>query len=202
MLGMPSPELGQEVLAVLRVSGARPVSVTGKVVRVNKRDCARPAFAVEFTRPSGDLEDLITDVTTEVRSEGPAEAVIVVARSPGLRDQLGHWLTESGWRVVGATTPLEAIAELERDPASVRWIVALDRLTQTGGTELLTYVSQTYPGVHRLLVSPPAHQEQAREAISEGVADAALLQPVGMRRLAEAVGKAPTLTNRSSAPTP
>lgn len=191
MLGMPTPSVGDPVLAVLRVSGARPVSVTGKVIRVNQDRDVRPAFAVQFSEPSTDLEDLIREVSEEMRDDDVAQTVMVVARSSLLRDQLALWLADAGWRVVGVSTPLEAVAELDRNPAGVRWIVALDRLTQTGGTELLTYVSSTYPGVHRLLVSAPAHRREAEAAMNNGVIDAALSQPIHMKRLAEALGRCP-----------
>ena len=191
MLGMPMPRVGEQVLAVLRVSGARPVSVSGKVIRVNHDSDTRPAFAVQFAAPSSDLEELVREVADELDNDRLAHTVLVVARSVTLREQLSCWLTGAGWRVIGVATPLEAVAELDRRPGEVRWVVALDRLTQTGGTELLSYVSSAYPGVHRLLVSPESEHQRCRDAMNDGVADAALAQPIGMKRLAEALGRAP-----------
>ena len=188
MMGAPHPAVGSAVSLELRVPGMCSKSLHGQVVR----ECHRPddieGFAVRFDEVPSDIEDWVHDLSVRVLQNEARPAVLIVARSRSTRETLGASLEKIGWHVTLASTPLEALLALEREIADLRWVVILDQLTQTSGVELLQHVARDYPEVRRLLVCRPDTYRYARQAVRDGLADAALLQPIQRQRLDSIVG--------------
>ncbi len=188
MMGAPQPAVGSEVTVELRVPGMRSKSVRGQVVRASYEPDERSGFAVAFGDGPDDIEEWVQDLSVRVLQSEARPAVLIVARSRAMRETLGASLESIGWHVTLAATPLEALLALEREREEVRWVIILDQLTQTSGVELLQHVARDYPRVRRLLVCRPDTYRYAQQAVRDGLADAALLQPVQKQRLGSIVG--------------
>ncbi len=188
MLGHPLTRVGEPVEAMVKLTGATPFGLRAHIVRPPRAGAALPQFAIRFDDLSADAEDLIHQIWLASHENPRPPAVLVVARSRSMRRALAQLLEADGWRVISAGAPLEAMDRMLLDEADLRWIIVLDRLTQTSGIEFLTFVGDAYPGVRRLLISRPDAYRAARGAVNIGVADAALLQPVGKARLEQIIG--------------
>ena len=115
--------------------------------------------------------------------------MLLVSRSPHVRDVLSEFLQRQGWSVVTAATPLEALCELECLAERLHWVIAFQHLTQTSGMGLLSFAGAEYPGIRRLLICPPNVRRIDRQAVRRGLADAAILQPVNPVDIATAMVK-------------
>jgi DNA-binding NarL/FixJ family response regulator len=187
MLGTPAPAEGEAVHAVIRLPGARLLDLSGRVIRTTDHHY-RPEFAVAFDELRSEAEDLIHDLSIAMLEQRGVATALVVARSQTMRDGLSSLLREIGWTAAAAEAPLQAIALLDQPELDVRWVVVLERQTQTSGIDLLRYVADELPGVRRLLISRPEKYRAASDAVRLGVADAALLQPVQRDRFKQIVG--------------
>lgn len=188
LLGAPVPEVGARVDATLRMRGIHRIAICGRVVRTANTG-VRPGFALRFTKLPIGAEDAIHDLWVIERERAAAPTVLLVSRSPHVRDVLAEFLQRQGWSVATAGTPLEALAELECLAEKLHWVIAFHHLTQTSGMNLLSFSGSEYPGVRRLLVCPPTVQRIDRLAVRRGLADAAILQPVNPVDIATAMGK-------------
>lgn len=187
LLGVPAPPVGARVVALLRMRGARALSLCGHVVRASRSEL-RPEFAVRFDWVPSDAEDEIHDLWLADHERPEAPTVLLVARSAKARRALSEFLQRLGWSVATAGTPLEAIEKLTRLADDLHWIVVFDRLTQTTGASLLSYVGSAHPGLRRLLICPRSARRLDHVALWRGIAEAAILQPINPPDLARAMG--------------
>ena len=188
ILGHPVTRVGERIHTIVNLVGAPPMSMPAHVVREPKPRAPLPEFAIEFDKVTPEAEDLIHQLWLDSFEHPRQPTVLVVARSVPMRAALASLLSANGWRVVEAAAPLEAMNRLLLDQLDLRWIIVLDRLTQTTGIEFLAFVGDAYPGVRRLLISRPDGYRDALSAVDHGVADAAMLQPVRKSRLEQIIG--------------
>jgi len=188
LLGAPAPKVGSRVDAVVRMRGIQALALRGRVLRTAGSNL-RPTFAVTFTRIPTDAEDAIHDLWLAEREHPTAPTVVLVARSLRVRQLISDVLVRLGWSVAAAGTPLEAISLLDRLAEDIHWVVAFQQLTQTCGAHLLSHLGAEYPGVRRLLICPMSTTRLDRAAVRQGMAEAAVLQPVNPRDLAAVLGR-------------
>jgi len=176
--------------AHVQMLGMRPLDARGRVVRAA---CVspRPEFALTFTRLPTDAEDTIQDLWVASQQDRAAPTVLVVAPTRRTAGLLSGLLQRLGWSVIAASTPRVAVEVLERRERHLFWVVAFEHLIQSTGTALLSYVGAEHPGVRRLLICPAHPRRPDRVAISRGIAEAAVLQPVQPRELAKVIGRRP-----------
>ena len=92
--------------------------------------------------------------------------LVVDAESARRRDTAGS-LRRLGHEVLEATTPLEAVWELENGPMDIHTVFVARRLGASDGRDLLRFIGSRYTGVWRVML---AEQQEGN-----GPADAVLL---------------------------
>lgn len=98
-------------------------------------------------------------------SEGDADGipvVVVVDQAETRRHRVAESVRHAGGRSIEATTPLEAIALVEAGLDDIDAIAVAEKLTQTGGDELLEYLSTTHPGLEVAVIPERPRTEDDR----------------------------------------
>lgn len=133
---------GCEVIVELECAGAGWVSQRGVVVRREGGE-----VAIRFHALAPDVEDLIEDeVLGAVEAEKWPRAVIVDL-DEARRERIAEALRGAGCCAMPVTTPLEALALIERSRNHVAAVVLADHLTQTQADDLVAFLRASHPEV-------------------------------------------------------
>ena len=155
--GAPGLVVGEMVRLLLQLPGRRPFSLDGRVVR--RLPDAGPAarFGLSFARMTGpavrSLDDTVASLQLD-RLQGDA-LVLVVNGSTRSCATLVHDLHGMGHRAIGVTTCLDAIEWLLDGGGHIATALVDQVLGDGPGIELLTFLADEYPQVHRVLLCDP-----------------------------------------------
>jgi two-component system probable response regulator PhcQ len=105
----------------------------------------------------------------------PARAVLAVDDEPEVLDSLRRTLRNEGYPVLCTTSPLEALALVDRGAAQV--VIADIDMPEMSGTELVARIQASHPEVVRILLTGDASLESALAAINEGGVHRYLTKP-------------------------
>ncbi|HUH03064.1 MAG TPA: PilZ domain-containing protein [Kofleriaceae bacterium] len=188
-VGGPAPARGEHVQALLRARGRR-VLLRGRVVRAHTHTQIG-SFAMAFTQLGAGAEDAIQDLSLATVEPATGATVLLVGRGVYATNALARCLREQGWSVTRVATPIDAIRRLQDGHLDVRWVAVFDRLTQTSSSDFLQYVAEEHPTVQRLLITCAEAGDQAREVVTQGLADQALSEPIQMAAVRRIVGRGP-----------
>lgn len=178
---------GDRIDVVLRIQGVPILVLEGRVVREHH---ARGPFAVRFVQPPPDVEDLIADLSVLVLTRERHPSVLVVDRAQVSRRHVSQSLYERGWQVLTAETPLEALTLLQEPSNMVFWVLVAEGLGKTNGYDLLDLVRTEHPSVKRGVFTTMIGWPAAHRALSTGLIDGALVEPISDEEL-ELIGTWP-----------
>jgi len=170
-------DCGEPVNAELAIAGIPDLTVNGRVVRCENDPLGRKLFAISFSEPSADTEELIHDLSVMVLERVARPAIMVVAPSPSKRQSLAQILYRRGWRVLSVETPLHALTMLARDQ-HIYWMVVAEDLSQTSSLDLLRHVAGEYPEINCALLTPPGRSAVAVTARDAGLVEQVLREPI------------------------
>jgi CheY-like chemotaxis protein len=189
--GGPLLRRGDEVKLVLELPHG-PVEVRGRVLR-SEAQARDAALAVRFDDPSRKARDAIgvavgeaLERAVEDLSVRPEPTVLVVDDSLLVREALARELRCFGWEAACVSTPLDALAFLERPESRIR-VALVDHAGLGSGPALLSFLAAEKPTIRRVLMSdagrplPDALAGPAR-------ADAVLPKPWDREALARTMG--------------
>ncbi len=141
-------EAGDEVTVEIEVAGAGWVVQRGRVLRH-----AGLELAIRFDLLSPDVEDLIEDEVLGAVEAQQAPRVVVVDQSADRRSRIAEELRRVGCCSLEASTPLEAVALVERSRNHVSAVALAQTQTQTLAEELVTYLAEAHPAVKVALIA-------------------------------------------------
>jgi CheY-like chemotaxis protein len=161
---------GTTVGVELRVDGGGWVRQSGRVLR--DTGPIEP-IAVAFGPLSPEVEDLIEDEVLAALEANRSPRVVVVDRSSARRRRLATALQHAGFCALEVSTPLEAIDVVERSRNHVAVAAIHESLTQTGGWELVKYLTDTHPRIKIALITDDELAE-SRLSVRRGEVDVLL----------------------------
>ena len=186
----PPCAIGEEYGLVLDLDEQSGIHLPAKVVRQRSTELGGRELGLCFLAHAPTFEDRIQDLVMQIlEREQPANPgrVLVVDAEGGRRRETSMSLRRMGHHVLEATTPLEAVWELENGPMDIHTVFVARRLGKTDGRDLLKFIGSRYAGVWRVMV--------AEQTEPEGAADAVLLGPCQPSRLRKVLGR--TVTARA-----
>jgi hypothetical protein len=188
LVGDNNLEVGQRVQLLLQVRDELQ-SVEAEVARQDRLPSDQHSFAVAFRNLSADVETSLQDLASRTPDKEPAMAATVLllgGPSPVL-SALERAVSSLGYTVVGASTPLDAIAllSLNAQPISAV-VVACDH----GGAEslgFLRFLKDLYPKIRRIAFSCAVRSAPCATPGPSGVIEAVLSESWDSRSLLEAL---------------
>jgi two-component system probable response regulator PhcQ len=115
----------------------------------------------------------------------PVHTVLFVDDEPEIIDSLRRTLRDESYRILGTTSPADALDILDRE--TVDLLIADIDMPDINGLELVARVRRTHPEVVRMLLTGDASLESALEAINEGEVHRYLTKPWNKDELRETI---------------
>jgi hypothetical protein len=99
--------------------------------------------------------------------EDAIPVVVVVDQAETRRHRVAESIRHAGGRSIEAATPLEAIAIVESGNQDIDALAIAQKLTQTGGDELVSYMSITHPDLEVAVIPerPPTEDDHPDAAV-------------------------------------
>jgi hypothetical protein len=99
--------------------------------------------------------------------EDAIPVVVVVDQAETRRHRVAESIRHAGGRSIEAATPLEAIAIVESGREDIDALAIAQKLTQTGGDELVSYLSITHPDLEVAMIPerPPTEDDHPDTAV-------------------------------------
>jgi CheY-like chemotaxis protein len=166
----PRCVLGDEYGVVLDLDERSSIRLAARVVRQSETELGGRELGLAFLTHSASVDDQIQDLVMQSlaheRSVATGRVLVVDAESTRRRDTSDS-LRRLGHEVLEATTPLEAVWELENGPMDIHTVFVARRLGSSDGRDLLRFIGSRYTGVWRVML--------AEQHDGSGPADAVLL---------------------------
>jgi hypothetical protein len=191
LVGHLDAEPGTELTLIVQCPGKTPFSVTATVVRHDNRGLTRGRAALTFSRLDAEQEDIIQDtIATAMERERArlAATVLVLAPEGEGREALETDLRAIGLESVGVSTPLEALAWLERPGTRITTAVIDVSPGAATGLDMLEFLGDYHPHIKRVVMADEVRPLRLDSALRSGRAHGVLRKPWDRRGLAEAVG--------------
>lgn len=186
----PSCDVGSEYGLVLHLPTEATMRLPARVVRQRASELGGRELGIAFLERPPWTEDQIHDlVIRNLESERsmPRGRVLVVDGDDARRDALIETLLGLGFEVLEATTPVEAVWELENGPMDIHTAFVARSLGRSDGRDLVRFIGSRYNDVWRVLITDG--EDPQREA----GADAVLSGPLDLSRLRKAMPHGATL---------
>lgn len=192
LLGDVAVPLGTRVNMFLQFAGRPVLSLTATVVRHAQEGSAHHQTAVSFADLRPDQEDAIHEAIVaalERENARRAATVLVIAPDDESRDVLESDLRALGHEAVGVTTPLEALAWLERPGARISTVVIDVSPGAAQGLDVLEFLGEHHPRIHRVVMADELRPFRLDLALRSGRAHRVLHKPWDRHDLADAVAR-------------
>lgn len=182
----PTMVPGTDYRLILNLPDARPVALTGRVVRQYVDANGNTGYGIVFQDTDPDIEDFIHNVILSdlETQQGPTPSVLVVDDCANIRHALERELHALGMRTVLATMPLDALRLLHDKEIKIEIAIVDLFLGPADGFQLLKYLEKEYPEIRRVLISGQARNCQLDLAVSSGHVHAVLPKPWDCEHLA------------------
>jgi len=183
----PACSIGEEYGLVLDLDEQSGIHLPAKVVRQVQTELGGRELGLAFLSHGVAFEDRIQDLVMHVlERDRPANPgrVLVVDAEAGRRRDTTQSLRRMGHHVLEATTPLEAVWELENGPMDIHTVFVARRLGRSDGRDLLKFISARYAGVWRIMVAEQPEPDSAADAVFAGPCQPSRLRKVLSKPLA------------------
>jgi CheY-like chemotaxis protein len=192
LIGRVGAPPGTRLTLLLQFPGKVPLPVLATVVRHDSLGSTRARTAVTFLDLHPDHEDAIQEAiaaTLERERARLAATVLVLAPEDDTRDALEEDLRILGHEPVAVTTPLEALAWLERPGGRIATALIDVSPGATAALDVLEFLGERHPAIARVVMADEVRPFRLDLALRSGRAHRVLQKPWDRRRLAEAVGE-------------
>ncbi len=152
----PSPPVGAPVTVQLEVGDSGWLRQRGHVQR-----CDADRLAIGFHAMTADAEDRIEDRVLAALEAQRAPRLLIVDPSPVRRHAIAALLARAGYCSLEASTPLAALALLQRPQLHITAVAVAETTSQTGRAELTAYLAEEHAGLPVVLIGPQAHEAVA-----------------------------------------
>lgn len=181
LVGDPKIDIGDHVILLMHIPGGKPIRIGAEIVRCQRDPHGEAGFAISFRNSNPDAQDELQDAVLaklERRKSGPVPTVLIVDDSHESREALERELQALGRETIAVATPLDAVQWLQLSGVQFE-AVFVDTLhpSTAGGIDMLAFLSEEYPEVHRVLMSSGARRSQLMLAVTQGRAHAVLQKP-------------------------
>lgn len=175
---------GEHVRVLLGSRGRSSRGLDAKVLRCEPRNDTTCTVALVFHHVTQATQDAIQQLVLRSLEHRPAEAnhVLVLDDEPAIRAALDRELGVLGFAARSVAAPLDLLRYLG-DPALEHATVLVDlRLCHEDGVNVLTFLSEDYPRIRRVVMSGACIDELER-CVTCGRAHALLQKPFSRRDL-------------------
>jgi len=186
---------GEHVRVLLGARGRSSRGLDAKVLRSEPRDGAMCSVALVFHHVTQATQDAIQQLVLRSLEHRPVDAphVVVLDDEPGIRAALDRELGVLGFEARSVAAPLDLLRCLN-DPALEQATVLVDlRLCHEDGANVLTFLSEDYPRIRRVVMSGACLDELER-CVTCGWAHALLQKPFSRRDLVRVLRLDPSST--------
>jgi CheY-like chemotaxis protein len=190
LMGHFTTRPGTRLTLLLQFPGKPHFSVAATVVRHDTLGPTRERTAVNFVQLTAEQEDTIQEAivaTLERERARQAATVLVISPDDESRDALEHDLHALGVEAVAVSTPLEALAWLERPDGCIATIVVDVSPGAAQGLDVLDFVGENHPRIERVVMADEVRPFRLDLAIRSGRAHRVLRKPWDRHHLEEAV---------------
>jgi two-component system chemotaxis response regulator CheY len=181
--------VGEEVRVLLGPHAPGSGTLDARVLRTEHRGDGTSAVALMFRDAAPDTEDAIQRLVLRwlEREHASTDWVLVLDDDASIRAAIGRDLRALGFATRAMAAPLELLRGLE-DPALNPMAAFIDLcLCHEDGANVLSFLSDDYPHIRRVVMSGTRHDELERCVDSER-AHAFVHKPWNRRALARALG--------------
>lgn len=182
---------GMKLSLLLTFPGKTPFPVHAEVVRHDALGPTRERTAVTFIDLTAEQEDTIQEAIVAALEREQARllaTVLVISPDDQSRGALEHDLRAIGHEAVAVSTPLEALAWLERPGARIATVVVDVSPGAAQGLDVLDFVGENHPRIQRVVMADEMRPFRLDLALRSGRAHRVLQKPWDRRHLEEAVG--------------
>jgi CheY-like chemotaxis protein len=195
--------IGELVRVDLRLDAcaSKNFALLGRVLRVSDPTQPTRRMAIGFDAVPDDFEDCLQDELLAAVEHDMLPRMILVDSSAGRRNKIASAFRNAGCHVTEASTPLEAIAYLDRSRFELGLIAIADTVPETVAEQLREYMLREHPGAHMVAIgSSSAHRDPAGSWLCSTNVRGDLQTRVG--RVMTAHGSRRRSTMSSCAPSP
>lgn len=185
LLGAPVIAPGTPCEVVLQGPDVGLLRLRGDTVR-SKATEGENGLAVQFTGVDPEIADRLRAVVARALEERHSPSVLVVDAEVPTLVELAEGLGTLGHRTLLAMTPLEAVRWLCDLETTVDTVLVSDGQSDTGA-DLLAFIGEEFPAIHRVLVHAALPASDMLAAIGESNARAQLCRPFTLEALASAL---------------
>ena len=168
-------------LTLLMHFGRRaPFSVKATVVRHDDSGLARARTAISFVHLTAQQEDMIQDAiaaSLERQRARLAATVLVLAPEGQGRARLEDDLRAVGHEPVGISTPLEAVAWLDRPGTRISIVLVDVSAGAAHGLDVLDFLGEHHPRIRRVVIADEVRPFRLDLALRSGRAHQVLHKP-------------------------
>lgn len=159
------PVVGAQVRLDVRLDGlGRWLPLIGSVVRIDARGSGSVLVIALLVVPP-DFEDLVQDELLSALECAQLPHVLLVDGARGHRALVAGALRAMGCHVIEASSPLEAITEIDQSRLHLRAVVVADTEPASGGEDLRRFLRETYAGVPLIDVGQRPRGRELREPL-------------------------------------
>jgi CheY-like chemotaxis protein len=181
---------GKRLHLLLQFPGKPPFSVAAEVVRHDTLGPTRERTAVSFVALHAEQEDAIQEAIVAALERERARllaTVLVISPDDLSRGALEEDLQALGVAAVTVSTPLEALAWLERPGARIATVVVDVSPGAAQGLDVLDFVGENHPDIRRVVMADELRPFRLDLALRSGRAHQVLRKPWDRNHLREAL---------------
>jgi hypothetical protein len=190
LLGAPVLPPGTPCHIVLQGPGVGVLRLFGMTVRARATE-GESGLAIEFRDVCSEVCEQLRRLVESAMDERFSPAVLVVDGEVSTLIELAEGLGRLGHRTLLALTPLEAVRWLCDLSTSVESVLVSSSGLSGSGTDLLAFIGEEFPCIHRVLVHDELPAGEMLAVIGESNARAHLSRPFSLEALATALESAP-----------
>lgn len=190
LLGAPALAPGTVCELVLAGPGIGTLRLAGQSVRARATE-GESGLAVRFCGIPADVEEQLRRVVEDAQASRALPSTLVVNPDVATLVDLALDLERLGRRPLLAITPLEAVRWLCDGAVNIEAVLVGSNDLGGSGADLLAFIGEECPGVHRVLVHGELSASETLALVSESKVRAKLLQPWTLDSLRAALEHAP-----------
>jgi CheY-like chemotaxis protein len=180
LLGHLDAPDGAKLTMLLHFGRRPPFSVTATVVRHDEGSLAKARTAIVFVHLTAQQEDIIQDAiaaTLERERARLLATVLVLAPEGQSRALLEDDLRAVGHEPVGISTPLEAVAWLDRPGTRIAIVLVDVSSGAATGLDVLDFLGEHHPRIRRVVIADEVRPFRLDLALRSGRAHQVLHKP-------------------------
>lgn len=195
LLGAPALDAGTRCQVLLQAPGVGALKLQGEAVRTRATE-GEAVLGVRLLDVAPEVAARLEHAVEEAFQNRFGPSTLVMDGDVSTLVDLAEGLGRLGRRALLALTPLEAVRWLCDLETHVEIAMVSGTLTDAGdvtghGGDLLAFIGEEFPGIHRVLVHQRLPDEETFARLGENAAHAHLVRPFTLEALATVLITAP-----------